>query len=84
MLHILKTDPIPFQAVWNDEKHFEWRKNDRNYKVGDQLRLQEFNCETLIWSGREILATISYVLQDCYNIPSEYCILSLTNISKKE
>ena len=55
MRHELKTDPKPFQALWNGEKLFEIRKDDRvrgdepqsstppgGFQVGDDLLL----CET--------------------------------------
>lgn len=43
MIHNLKTWPEYFRAVRNREKTFELRFNDRDFKVGDVLLLQEFN-----------------------------------------
>lgn len=39
--HELKTDPAVFAATFAREKAFEIRKNDRNFQVGDVLRLRE-------------------------------------------
>ena len=40
MLHELKISPEYYDAVVNGIKPFEIRKNDRNYSVGDALRLR--------------------------------------------
>lgn len=41
-IHDLKTWPEPFAAVVAGDKTHEARKNDRDYQVGDVLRLREF------------------------------------------
>jgi hypothetical protein len=37
--HELKTDPESFDATWAGLKKYEVRFNDRNYQIGDWLRL---------------------------------------------
>lgn len=44
-VHKLKLLPDYFDAVVNGIKTFEIRKYDRDYKVGDTLRLYEFDPE---------------------------------------
>lgn len=39
MIHELKILPEYFEAVTSGRKQFEIRKNDRDFKVGDQLIL---------------------------------------------
>lgn len=40
MLHKLKIFRQFADAIYNGEKTFEFRKDDRNFKVGDQIRFQ--------------------------------------------
>jgi hypothetical protein len=47
MTHKLKTWPEFFKAILAGDKTFEIRKDDRGFKVGDTLRLLEFD------SGRD-------------------------------
>lgn len=41
MQHNLKIESEYFEAVKNKNKRFEIRLNDRNYKIGDQIVLEE-------------------------------------------
>ena len=45
MTHELKIDPKYFELVQDGIKNWEIRKNDRKFKVGDILRLKEYNKE---------------------------------------
>jgi hypothetical protein len=49
MLHELKTDKSVFQAVLDNNKTFEVRKNDREFKEGDELWLKE-----TVYTGAEM------------------------------
>lgn len=57
--HNLKILPKYFEAVINDEKTFEIRKNDRNFIVGDIAVLKEF--ENGSYTGRFVEAEITYL-----------------------
>jgi hypothetical protein len=59
--HELKTWTPYFEAVLNGSKPFELRWDDRRFKVGDHLRLREWNPMGQ-YTGRECDRTITYVL----------------------
>lgn len=50
--HVLKTWPDSFYAVEEGLKHFEWRRNDRNYAVGDTLVLRLYDPSFHHYNGR--------------------------------
>ena len=60
--HKLKIRPKYFQAAAIGIKHFEIRKNYRDYKVGDQIELKEHDGS--IFTGNNIKGEI------CYNSPA--------------
>lgn len=62
-IHELKTHPKPFEAVWKNEKQYELRENDRNFEVGDWLKLREFDpCAECEGTGR---TSDGYGFDDC-------------------
>jgi hypothetical protein len=84
MLHELKTWQEPFQAIWDDLKTFEYRLNDRDFKVGDVLMLKEFIPMHDAYTTRVIIADVKYILKEGFSIPEGYCIMQLTIIKKVE
>ena len=77
MKHELKILPQYFEEVWNGNKTFELRKDDRDYKIGDTLRLLEFDYGT--YTGRECNRTILYILRDAdqYGLKEDFVILAI-------
>lgn len=75
--HYLKTWPEYFIEVWLGNKNFEFRKNDRDFQVGDTLVLQEYDPEKQQHSGRHITVKVTYVLQDFEGIAPGYCVMSI-------
>tara|TARA_R110000851_G_scaffold323056_1_gene489487 strand:+ start:418 stop:654 length:237 start_codon:yes stop_codon:yes gene_type:complete len=77
MKHELKILPEYYKEVLNGDKNFELRKDDRDYKTGDTIRLLEFNEGT--YTGRECNKTILYVLRDAeqYGLKKGFVILSI-------
>ncbi len=58
--HHLKTVNPFFEEVWNGNKTFELRKNDRDFRVGDEVTLIEYPVTPL---NRQINFDVSYVLE---------------------
>lgn len=76
--HDLKTHPEPFQSVIIKEKIFEYRWNDRNFQVGDLLRLNEYDPVAIMYTGRVAIVKVLYILYGGkFGVPDEYCIMSI-------
>ena len=73
--HYLKIFPDYYDHVKSGDKTFEVRYNDRDYQVNDVLHLQEFNNGE--YTGRELVKTISYILDNTNYCKEGYVILAL-------
>jgi ASC-1-like (ASCH) protein len=62
MKHELKLSEKYFEDVISGVKKFELRYNDRNYQVGDELLLKEWNTENNTYTGRETTVEVIYIL----------------------
>lgn len=62
MIHAVKQAPEYFEDVINGRKTFEVRKNDRDYREGDLLALNEYGANG--YTGRCCLVKIDYILND--------------------
>jgi hypothetical protein len=60
--HELKTWPEYFAAVRVGLKDFEVRRWDRDFAVGDVLKLREYDPDTATYSGAYLTAVVTYVL----------------------
>lgn len=84
-VHELKTWPAPFEAVRDGSKSYELRVADRDFQVGDLLRLREF--DPLVdpqcspehgYTLRELTRRISYITPPgTFGLPDNLCILAL-------
>lgn len=82
VIHELKTVPEPFAAIVSGHKTFEWRKNDRDFRVGDWLHLREWDGSA--FTGRTVFATVTYVLAGRFGVPDGYAVLSLDRVLSVE
>lgn len=62
MLHDLKCWPEFFAAVRDGLKPFEVRKNDRDFRVGDTLRLWEYDPQLDMHTGMFFHRSVTYAL----------------------
>jgi len=82
-VHHLKTLSEYFQAVVDDRKFFEIRKNDRDFRVGEFLCLWEFDGSK--YSDRAVLVSVPYILRPCpvYGLVDNHCIMSIKIITER-
>lgn len=80
--HELKTNPDPFGFILTNEKKAEFRKMDRDFKIGDTLILKEYNPFTA-YTGRYLLRKITHI-QIGYGIPEGFAMLSIRKLSQEE
>jgi len=59
--HKIKVWPEFYQATLRNAKLFEIRQNDRDYQVDDILILREYDPKTRLYTGEQIIRTITYV-----------------------
>jgi hypothetical protein len=86
MEHRVKSWPNFFEATLAGVKTHDVRRlGDRDYQVGDTLRLMEFDPGKQQYTGRELCVRITYITST--NLPcalseaclhTDYCILSIT------
>ena len=82
--HDLKTWPESFDAIESGKKNHEFRFDDRDFKVGDFLRLKRWDPKEKIYTGRELVVRITY----CHRLEvysawlAGYCTMSIERIKK--
>jgi len=62
MIHKLKALNPYFSDILDGMKTFEIRKNDRNFQIGDQLLLQEYDLYTNKYLERNCLCNVIYIV----------------------
>lgn len=84
MVHELKTWTEYFLLMVNGKKSFELRKNDRDFRVGQELLLKEYDKESEKCTGRVLQCKITYVLKgeeaENFGLKKGYCIMGLEKI----
>lgn len=77
-IHHLRTWPIYFEAVLAGEKPFELRKNDRDFRAGDTVHLDEWDPRTKEYTGRTTVRAVTYVLINHEGLAPGYVVLGTT------
>lgn len=82
--HSLKCWPPFFGEINTGSKKFELRRNDRNYKVGDVVVLNEYIPDSKEFTGRSVLCTITSIISKENMCPEwrealhpDFCIFSI-------
>ncbi|WLJ71072.1 hypothetical protein [Sphingomonas phage Kimi] len=78
MTHELKVITRFWEDLEAGRKNFELRRNDRHYRVGDTLKLKEFNHDHG-FTGRTLLFDVTYMLlpEDIPGIQTGWCIMGI-------
>ena len=76
-MHELKIDAHFYNDVFNGIKKFELRKDDRDFRVGDFIKLREINKNG--YTGRSTYVTIIYILRNReeFGLLKGYAILGI-------
>lgn len=78
MIHNLKTHKEYFYEVFIGHKTFELRKNDRDFKVGDTLILEEYNPIIKDYTGKSLARKVIYILEGGkFGLEEGYVIMSI-------
>jgi hypothetical protein len=81
MIHELKTWPEHYAAVTHPDvtqrKTVELRKDDRGFKVGDDLLLREFDPTTGEYTGRQAERVVTHILTGGPWLAEGYVALSI-------
>ncbi|HES2369692.1 DUF3850 domain-containing protein [Streptococcus canis] len=80
MKHYLKLHPKYFDDVKSEKKNFEVRFNDRDFKVGDILNLNEYY--NGYYTGRFVERRVTYVLNDFIGLTTGFVALGLESVEE--
>ena len=80
-VHFLKCWPFPFEKAWDGKKTHEVRHNDRDFAIGDILRLREYDPNTKQESGRVLDAKVTDITTG-FGLPPELCVMSIQIIKQ--
>jgi len=78
MIHRLKTWPDEFMAIVSGDNTFEYRLNDRGFKCGDCLILEEYDPKTDEYTGMQVTREITYILGNLkFGLPEGYVVMAV-------
>ena len=92
--HILKTWSNAWRAVESGVKSFEYRRDDRGFKVGDVLVLRQWDpakrqCNLRPLSGSTALSDyidlrvrVTFILRGLHGVPDGYCVMSIERLDE--
>ena len=78
IIHKLKTWPEYYEEVESGRKTFEIRKNNRDFREGDTIILQEFILKEKLFTGKELNFKIGYIFYgEAFGVKKGFCIMQL-------
>lgn len=80
MVHELKIHPEYYKDVLLGLKKVEIRYNDRDFKEGDTLVLNEWNPETEKYTGCQVKRKVSNVYKNLPGVLSNYVVLQISKL----
>ncbi len=76
-IHDLKCWPEFYEPVLDGSKPFEVRQFDRDFQVGDILRLNWWDPKVQVYSGRYMYKSITYILAGHKYVAPGYAVLGI-------
>ena len=73
-VHCVKILPDNFDNVISKKMSFQIRKDDRDYRLGDCMYLQEFTNE---YTGRALPVKINHILRESEGLRDGYVLLNI-------
>ena len=74
----LKTWPEAFEDVLAGRKPYDIRRNDRDFQLGDQLILCEYEPHKEVHTGREIHCTVIHITYGGkWGLPKGHCVMGI-------
>lgn len=77
MTHELKCWPRHFDEIVSRAVWFSPRRDDRNFRTGDDLVLREYDPAQGAYTGRAGRAHVTCVVRDAAGMMPGYCIIGL-------
>lgn len=77
VVHELKIWPDEIRAVMAGYKRFEYRKNDRDYHIGDYLKLREWYPAREEYGDLSICVEVTWITKTGFGLPDGYCVMSV-------
>lgn len=74
--HRIKVWPSQFLPTFDGRKRHEWRKNDRDFAVGDELVLEEFDPHRKEYTGRVLTGRITWITEG-FGVPDGWCVMTI-------
>ncbi|CAB4943729.1 unannotated protein [freshwater metagenome] len=90
-IHSLKSWPNFFGPIVAGDRRHELRRNDRGFRIGDEILLNEFDPALVAYTGRTCLVTITSITSSEFpcavsdvGLNPDFCILTISLVSQDD